>query len=1022
MKTKSPICPILVLTVLAALWPARHALGQGTAFRYQGALSDGGTPAHGSYDFQFALFDASAAGNEIAGPVAALATPVSNGLFSVTIDFGSSSFTDGKTLWLEVATRTNGAASFTTLAARQQITPVPYAIYAPQAGSAVTAATAADASAVAASNIVGALTPSQLPAGTLTNGAANVTLNGDFVGGGAGLTNITIPLSSLDSQGTLSLTTNQLGFSLFATLNFPAAPFVVITADVNGDGHPDIVTANPDGSLTVQTNDGHGHFTQASAPVLPDGFPRSLATADFNGDGKPDLACVTGQHNMLAILTNAGTGQFALFATLSGFGNPSCVLATNLNGDAAPDLVVANASSNSLTILLNQGGGVFQNSTVKVGPAPTSVAAADINHDGKVDLITANFSNDTLTVLTNDGSGHFSTNATLPSAGAQFVLAIDINGDGFPDLITQAGSFINDGNGSFAAGPAILPDVAVTALATADVNGDGRPDLLVGDALNSLTLDVLTNNGAGSFSSAAVLPFYNEGPALAAADLNGDGKTDIAALDGQVLFLWTNGATAVSPELTPAIQGGGLRFVSDAFAIDVIDGAPGNTVDSGAHGSVIAGGGLAGADHISANDSVISGGSINSIQIGAGDSVIGGGFNNVIGSADSSSVIAGGQGNQITGYSGVIGGGVNNTASGLDTVSGGTDNQAIGGDSAVAGGGNNVATGYASAIGGGADNQATEQAGVVAGGWQNEAGGQEAAVGGGYQNSANASYATVPGGYQNIAAGVGSFAAGSQAQAFAQGAFVWSDTSFGGFSSSTPDSFDVQANGGVLFNSRAGLTLNGACVIHPSALNPYSDTLTVNGVARVIGNNLYFTASPNTNSGIGYFDGAKSFADSNAVDGPVLFGQTSGILGTQTNGSQHIAVQWDASSVTVYGTFNNSSDRNAKQDFAPVSSAEILDKVAHLPLSEWSYKSDAAVRHIGPMGQDFHSVFHIGTDEKHIAPIDEGGVALAAIQGLNQKLQDESKAKDAQIAQLRQSVAELKAMVLQLTIAGQQRN
>ena len=112
--------------------------------------------------------------------------------------------------------------------------------------------------------------------------------------------------------------------------------------------------------------------------------------------------------------------------------------------------------------------------------------------------------------------------------------------------------------------------------------------------------------------------------------------------------------------------------------------------------------------------------------------------------------------------------------------------------------------------------------------------------------------------------------------------------------------------------------------------------------------------------------------------------------------------------VTVYGTFNNFSDRNAKQDFAPVSPSQILDKVAQLPVSEWSYKVDAATRHIGPVAQDFYSVFNIGTDDKHIAPIDEGGVALAAIQGLNQKVNE----KDAEIQELKQRLEALEKIVL----------
>jgi hypothetical protein len=87
-----------------------------------------------------------------------------------------------------------------------------------------------------------------------------------------------------------------------------------------------------------------------------------------------------------------------------------------------------------------------------------------------------------------------------------------------------------------------------------------------------------------------------------------------------------------------------------------------------------------------------------------------------------------------------------------------------------------------------------------------------------------------------------------------------------------------------------------------------------------------------------------------------------------------------------------------------VSASQILDKVLQRPVSEWSYKEDPTTRHIGPMGQDFYSTFNIGTDDKHIAPIDEGGIAFAAIQGLNQKLNE----RDAEIRDLKQSVADLK--------------
>jgi hypothetical protein len=117
----------------------------------------------------------------------------------------------------------------------------------------------------------------------------------------------------------------------------------------------------------------------------------------------------------------------------------------------------------------------------------------------------------------------------------------------------------------------------------------------------------------------------------------------------------------------------------------------------------------------------------------------------------------------------------------------------------------------------------------------------------------------------------------------------------------------------------------------------------------------------------------------------------------------------DGAGVTVNGTFNNVSDRNAKQDFSSVNPAAILDKVIGLPLSEWSYKEDPTTRHIGPVAQDFRSAFAIGTDERHIAPLDEGGVALAAIQGLNRKLEQELEQKDSEIRGVESAAGETRA-------------
>ena len=66
-----------------------------------------------------------------------------------------------------------------------------------------------------------------------------------------------------------------------------------------------------------------------------------------------------------------------------------------------------------------------------------------------------------------------------------------------------------------------------------------------------------------------------------------------------------------------------------------------------------------------------------------------------------------------------------------------------------------------------------------------------------------------------------------------------------------------------------------------------------------------------------------------------------------------------------------------------------------MPITQWKYKVEpSGIKHIGPMAQDFHAAFGLGDNDKAIGSVDESGVALAAIQGLNQKL-DEARADNA---------------------------
>src|SRR6516164_4973094 len=105
------------------------ALAQGTAFTYQGRLNDSGRPAPGVYDFRFQLLEDPFGNNQAGSTALTNAVSLTNGLFTVTIDFGAGLFT-GSNYWLEVDVRTNGGGGYLNLNPLQALTPTPYAIFA----------------------------------------------------------------------------------------------------------------------------------------------------------------------------------------------------------------------------------------------------------------------------------------------------------------------------------------------------------------------------------------------------------------------------------------------------------------------------------------------------------------------------------------------------------------------------------------------------------------------------------------------------------------------------------------------------------------------------------------------------------------------------------------------------------------------------------------------------------------------------------------------------------------------------
>jgi trimeric autotransporter adhesin len=159
----------------------------GTAFHYQGKLADGASAANGSYDLKFTLYDALSGGSLVAGPLTNSPVAVTNGCFTVPLDFGS--VFDGNARWLEIGVRTNGSATFTTLSPRQPLTPAPYALYASNTatvgGQAPSAFAPASGSTAYVTKSGDTMTGSlNLPANGLTAGGNQLALSGGKVGVG----------------------------------------------------------------------------------------------------------------------------------------------------------------------------------------------------------------------------------------------------------------------------------------------------------------------------------------------------------------------------------------------------------------------------------------------------------------------------------------------------------------------------------------------------------------------------------------------------------------------------------------------------------------------------------------------------------------------------------------------------------------------------------------------------------------------------------------------------------------------
>ena len=283
----------LFTIVLAMSLGATTARAQTSSFTYQGRLTDGGAAANGNYDLQFALFDSLSGGAQVGSTQTLNTVAVSNGVFTVGLDFGANAF-NGANRFLEISARPSGAGSFTLLTPRQQITSTPYTVRSTSAGNADTATNATNAATATNATQLGGIAASQYvqtndsrlsDARSPTAGSANYiqnrtsqqsSTNFNIAGNGTAGGNLT---------GANLIANSSLGI---ATSSFARQPSLQIGADVNA-----LFTLSPsDGSPNagfIRFGDNTGwrlHFgrnREASLGNLNTGTTGVLMTIQDNG-------------------------------------------------------------------------------------------------------------------------------------------------------------------------------------------------------------------------------------------------------------------------------------------------------------------------------------------------------------------------------------------------------------------------------------------------------------------------------------------------------------------------------------------------------------------------------------------------------------------------------------------------------------------------------------------------------------------------------------------------------------------
>lgn len=373
-----------------------------------------------------------------------------------------------------------------------------------------------------------------------------------------------IAVSYLEDNVVRVMTNNGSGgFNTAATYAVGNQPYDVVSADLNGDGYPDLVTANTNpnsatGSVSVLLNNGKGgNGTFAAAVNYTVGRdPYQVAVGDLNGDGFPDLAVTNYASNTVSILFGSKTGTFTPASTLSTCANPYGVAIGNFGHDEFPSIAVTCYGAAQLEVFVNNGNGTFRTPVILTTNAnPASLVVGDFNRDGNLDIVVGNSIANNLSFFAGHGDDSFSAGVTSPSLNfPNSIAAGDVNGDGILDIVAVAAYYdrvavaLGAGDGTFGtfyqrqAGEFLAP-TQPWAVALGDFDNDGQLDIVTANTYNRMNIALpayqqrymaqyppvpgghpsvdLLNNGSAvtigfSANPPSPLPFNNSGTTITA--------------------------------------------------------------------------------------------------------------------------------------------------------------------------------------------------------------------------------------------------------------------------------------------------------------------------------------------------------------------------------------------------------------------------------------------------------------------------------------------------------------------------